>query len=409
MTEILIPILLALILGYLATVLARVTGTVYIPYLLILGILFGPILYLIKPAEAAYLFYNYIGPIGAAFIILDESSKISRYTLRRVIKPTITMITFVLFVSGIIIGLFATWILRSPLWVGFIIGAIISSTDPASIIPSLRKNKVGDIPSTILITESVFNDPFSYMFLIVILAIFLPSRISALESPLFQIKSVVSYVLFSQILIPVMVSVLLFYLMRALRLHFQSDFRNYYTAMILLFGLSSYSIAVAFGGSGYMSIAIFGILTGNLMPKDAEMENYKIFMEDITQFFVVLIFVFLGASIDLSFIWKYILDGIIIAVFLLFVIRPISTVLAGSIDREIKLTDMIFVGFEGTRGVFPAILAPTVLIFGLTTGNQLYTYWGKTIEAIIIVIIFTSLTIQPLMMGRIYNYLNRNS
>jgi len=409
MTEILIPILLALILGYLATVLARVTGTVYIPYLLLLGIFFGPILYLIKPAEAAYLFYNYIGPIGAAFIILDESSKISRYTLRRVIKPTITMITFVLFVSGIIIGLFATWILGSPLWVGFMIGAIISSTDPASIIPSLKKNKVGDIPSTILITESVFNDPFSYMFLIVILAIFLPSRISAMESPLFQINNVVSYILFSQILIPVMVSVLLFYLMRSLRLHFQSDFRNYYTAMILLFGLSSYSIAVAFGGSGYMSIAIFGILTGNLMPKDAEMENYKIFMEDITQFFVVLIFVFLGASIDLFFIWKYILDGITIAVFLLFVVRPIFTVLAGSIDREIKLTDMIFVGFEGTRGVFPAILAPTVLIFGLTTGNELYTYWGKTIEAIIIVIIFTSLTIQPLIMGRIYNYLNRNS
>jgi len=69
---------------------------------------------------------------------------------------------------------------------------------------------------------------------------------------------------------------------------------------------------------------------------------------------------------------------------------------------------MIFVGFEGTRGVFPAILAPTILVLGIQNQNVIFTYWGKTIEAIIIVIIFTSLTIQPLFMGRLYSYLNRN-
>jgi len=176
----------------------------------------------------------------------------------------------------------------------------------------------------------------------------------------------------------------------------------------LLFGLSDYSITVALGGSGYMAIAIFGIMSGNYMPKDKEMENYQIFMDDITQFFVVMIFVFLGASIDLSFISKYLLDGILIAVFLIFGIRPLSAILAGSIDKNVKTSDMIFVGFEGTRGVFPAILAPTILVLGIENQNVIFTYWGQTIEAIIIVIIFTSLTIQPLFMGRLYSYLNRN-
>jgi cell volume regulation protein A len=408
MTEILIPILLALILGYLATVIARVTGTVYIPYLLLLGILFGPILYLINPDEAATLFYKYIGPIGAAFIILDESSKISRYTLRRVWKPTITLITFVLFVTGILIGLFSILILKSPIWVGFIIGAIITSTDPASIIPSLKKSRVGETPSVLLITESVFNDPFSYMFLVVVMAVFMPNEIRTLQSPFFHINNIAIYLILSQILIPIIVSISLFYLMRNLRIFFPNDFKEYYTAMILLFGLSVYSITVAVGGSGYMAIAIFGIMSGNYMPKDKEMENYQIFMDDITQFFVVMIFVFLGASIDLSFISKYLLDGILIAVFLIFGIRPLSAILAGSIDKNVKTSDMIFVGFEGTRGVFPAILAPTILVLGIENQNVIFTYWGKTIEAIIIVIIFTSLTIQPLFMGRLYSYLNRN-
>lgn len=408
MTGILIPILIALILGYLATVIARVTGTVYIPYLLLLGIVFGPILYLIDPNTAAFLFYQYVGPIGAAFIILDESSKISRFTLRRVIKPTITLITFVLFSTGIIIGLFTIFILKSPLWVGFVVGAIITSTDPASIIPSLRKNKVGEVPSVLLITESVFNDPFSYMFLVVVLAIFLPAEIKAVQSPFFLINNMAVYIAMSQLLVPVGVSVSLFYVMRAMRTYFPSDFREYYTAMLLLFGLSSYIFAVTVGGSGYMAIAIFGILAGNYMPKDREMENYQNFMDDITQFVVVLVFVFLGASIDISFIQRYILDGIFIAVLLIFLVRPVLVVLAGSIDREVRLSDLIFVGMEGTRGVFPAILAPTILIIGVQNGNEIFTYWGKAIEAIIIVIIFTSLTIQPLFMGKLYSYLNRN-
>ncbi len=408
MTEILIPILLALILGYLANVIARVTGTVYIPYLLLLGILFGPLLYLINPDEAASLFYQYIGPIGAAFIILDESSKISRYTLRRVWKPTITLITFVLFATGILVGLFTIIILKSPIWVGFIIGAIITSTDPASIIPSLKKSRVGEVPSVLLITESVFNDPFSYMFLAVVMAIFMPNEIRVLQSPFFHIHNIALYLITSQIFIPIGISVSLFYLMRNLRIFFPRDFREYYTAMILLFGLSVYSIAVVIGGSGYMAIAIFGILSGNYMPKDSEMENYQIFMDDVTQFFVVMIFVFLGASIDLTFISKYFLDGILIAIFLIFVIRPLSVILAGSIDRNVRFSDMVFVGFEGTRGVFPAILAPTILVLGIENGNTTFTYWGKAIEAIIIVIIFTSLTIQPLFMGRLYSCLNRN-
>ncbi|MEM3428381.1 MAG: hypothetical protein QXX63_00785, partial [Thermoplasmatales archaeon] len=93
MYNVLVPVLIALTVGYLATLIARVTGTVYIPYLLLLGILVGPVFFFIKPNEAALLFYNYVGPIGAAFIILAESSKINRFVLRRVIKPLSLLLT----------------------------------------------------------------------------------------------------------------------------------------------------------------------------------------------------------------------------------------------------------------------------------------------------------------------------
>ena len=408
MYSFLAPILIALTLGYLATLIARLTGTVYIPYLLLLGILVGPVLYLIKPGEAEVLFYNYIGPIGAAFVILAESSKIPRYLLRRILKPLSMLLTFVLFVTGITTGVILVFLLRAPVWVGFMVGAIISSTDPASVITSLRKTKVSEVPSTLLITESVFNDPFSYLFLIAVIIIFFPKNVSLIQSSPFTFSNVFLYVLFTQGLFPILIAGALFGLLYLLRIKLPKDFKEYYTAMFLLFGLSAYSITVVSGGSGYMAAAIFGVLSGNFMPRDTEFENYKQFMDNISTFAAILIFVFLGASINLSILISFVIPGILIALILIFIVRPLAVILAGSVDGDLKYGDIVFVGLEGTRGIFPAILAPTVLIMGDQTNNVLLQYWGQAIEALVLVIIFTSLTIQPLLMGRIYKALHKD-
>ena len=408
MYSFLAPILIALTLGYLATLIARLTGTVYIPYLLLLGILVGPVLYLIKPGEAEVLFYNYIGPIGAAFVILAESSKIPRYLLRRIVKPLSMLLTFVLFVTGITTGVILVFLLRAPVWVGFIVGAIISSTDPASVITSLRKTKVSEVPSTLLVTESVFNDPFSYLFLITLIIIFFPKNVSLVQSSPFTFSNVFLYVLFTQGLFPILIAGALFGLLYLLRIKLPKDFKEYYTAMFLLFGLSAYSITVVAGGCGYMAAAIFGVLSGNFMPRDTEFENYKQFMDNISTFAAILIFVFLGASINLSILISFVIPGILIALILIFIVRPLAVILAGSVDVNLKYGDLLFVGLEGTRGIFPAILAPTVLIIGNQTNNVLLQYWGQAIEALVLVIIFTSLTVQPLLMGRIYKALHKD-
>ena len=408
MYSFLAPILIALTLGYLATLIARLTGTVYIPYLLLLGILVGPVLYLIKPGEAEVLFYNYIGPIGAAFIILAESSKIPRYLLRRIVKPLSMLLTFVLFVTGITTGVILVFLLSAPVWVGFMVGAMISSTDPASVITSLRKTKVSEVPSTLLVTESVFNDPFSYLFLITVIIIFFPKNVSLIQSSPFAFSNVFLYVLFTQGLFPILIAGALFGLLYLLRVKLPKDFKEYYTAMFLLFGLSAYSITVVMGGSGYMAAAIFGVLSGNFMPRDTEFENYKQFMDNISTFAAILIFVFLGASINLSILISFVIPGILIALILIFIVRPLAVILAGSVDGDLKYGDIVFVGLEGTRGIFPAILAPTVLIMGDQTNNVLLQYWGQAIEALVLVIIFTSLTVQPLLMGRIYKALHKD-
>jgi NhaP-type Na+/H+ or K+/H+ antiporter len=407
MYSFLAPLLIALTLGYLATLIARLTGTVYIPYLLLLGIVVGPVLYLIKPEEVATLFYNYVGPIGAAFIILAESSKMHRNLLRRIIRPLSLLLTFVLFFTGITTGVILIFLIKAPVWVGFTVGAIISSTDPASVITSLRKTKISEVPSTLLVTESVFNDPFSYLFLIIVILVFFPKNITYIQSSPFLFSNIALYVLLTQITFPIVIAGFLFGLLFLLRIKLPKDFKEYYTGMFLLFGLAAYSLTVVLGGSGYLAAALFGVLSGNFMPRDPEFENYSLFMDNLSTFAAILIFVFLGASIDLSLLGSYLIPGVIIALLLIFIIRPVAVILAGSIGTELEYGDLLFVGLEGTRGVFPAILAPTVLIMGIGTGSFLLTYWGKIIETIVLVVIFTSLTVQPLMMDRLYKRLHK--
>lgn len=401
MYALLVYVALALFIGYLATVIARVTGTVYIPYLLLLGLVFGPILGIFNRNTIEYLFFNYVGPIGAMFIILSESSKISRNLLKRVWKPTLTLITFVLFVTGIGIAIISILIMKLPIWAGFGLGAILSSTDPASIIPSLKKSRVPEVPSTILITEAVFNDPFSYLMLIVVIALTVPRVLPFLESSVVTFQNPFIYILFSQFFVPIMVSVGMFLITFELRQLFPKDFKGYYTEMLTLFGISSYAITIFFSGSGYMAVAIFGILVGNYLPKDREMEEYQNFMDKISSFVAIFVFVFLGATVSLSYLKSFVLVGVIIALIIIFFIRPLSTFLAVEIDNEIKKGEAFIIGLEGTRGVFPAILAPTFLYLGSISGNAQMKQTGEAIQAIVTIVIFVSLTIQPLLLRRI--------
>lgn len=403
MYSLLVYVAIALLIGYLATVIARITGTVYIPYLLILGMVFGPILGIFNRSQVESLFFNYVGPIGAMFIILAESSKISRSLLRRVWKPTVTLITFVLFVSGIGIAIISIVVAKLPIWAGFGLGAILSSTDPASIIPSLKKAKVPEVPSTILITEAVFNDPFSYMMLIIVIALTLPGFLSYIQSSTITFSNPVIFILLSQFIFPISISAGMFLITYELRQAFPNDFRGYYTEMLTLFGISTYALTIFFGGSGYMAVAIFGILTGNYLPRDKEKEEYQSFMDKVSSFVAIFVFVFLGATVSLTYLKSYIVVGVAIALTMIFLVRPLSTFLAVQIDREIKRPEAIIIGLEGTRGVFPAILASTFLYLGTVSNNVSMRHTGEAIQAIVTIVIFISLTIQPLMLRIIVN------
>ena len=72
-----------------------------------------------------------------------------------------------------LVGLFCWRILALPALESFLLGAVISSTDAASVFSILRSKRLDlrDNTASLLEVESGSNDPFSYMLTIILLSL----------------------------------------------------------------------------------------------------------------------------------------------------------------------------------------------------------------------------------------------
>ncbi len=192
----------------------------------------------------------------------------------------------------------------------FLIGAVLSSTDAASVFSILRSKKLALKYGTasLLEIESGSNDPVSYMLTTIAVAMLTGS------------KSSMGYMLFAQItfgvMIGVAVAILAIFILRKTTIITESMDTIFIIAVVLI----SYALPDMIGGNGYLSVYLTGIILGN-----SSIRNKKIlvpFFDGITNLAHIIIFFFLGLlSIPhkLPTIW---FTALLIAIFLLFVGRP---------------------------------------------------------------------------------------
>lgn len=77
------------------------------------------------------------------------------------------------FLTALLTGGFCYFVLKIQLWESFLIGAILSSTDAASVFSILRSKKLGlkENTASLLEMESGSNDPCSYMLTAIVLSV----------------------------------------------------------------------------------------------------------------------------------------------------------------------------------------------------------------------------------------------
>ncbi|MGI5848658.1 MAG: potassium/proton antiporter, partial [Christensenellales bacterium] len=257
-------------------------------------------------------------------------------------------------------GMFCYLVLRFDFLESLLIGAVISSTDAASVFSILRSKRLNlkNHTASMLEVESGSNDPFAYMLTVIILSIM--NGNSGFES--------IPYLIFSQIVFGVVFGVGIAYgtlfLLRRFRLAGGFD-----AAFVLAIAILSYAAPTALGGNGYLSAYIVGIIIGN-----QRINNKRVlvnFFDGVMSLMQMLIFFLLGLLAFPSNIPSLLLPSVAIALFLTFVARPLS-VFAILTPAKCNLNQQLLVSWCGLRGAASIVFAILVIVNKANIKNDVF-------------------------------------
>ena len=164
--------------GVITFLFSEKTGVSYVPILIVLGLLVGPVSQVVERSIAHQLF-NYARVFGLIVILFAEGHNLKWSLLKKHVATIGILDTIGLLITVVVSAAFFSWLLHVPFAVGFLFGAIISATDPATLIPLFKQHGINENMKSIIVTESIFNDPLGIVMTILAIALLVPQASSA--------------------------------------------------------------------------------------------------------------------------------------------------------------------------------------------------------------------------------------
>ena len=296
-----------------------------------------------------------LGTLALALILFDGGLQTPISSVKLVWKPASILATLGVLITAVITGLAAAMILNLSILEGILIGAIVGSTDAAAVFSLLRNAgvNINRRLKSVLEIESASNDP---------MAIFL--TVGLLEVLVNDMKLGVGMLqLFvMQMGIGALVGLGMGWLSVVVVNRIKLVASGLYPIMVGTFGLLAFGIAANLGGSGFLAIFIAGVIIGN--HRMVFQRSTYLFHDGLAWLSQITMFVVLGLLVDPEALLDVWMEGLLVAVVLTLVARPLAVVpmlaLFGFNAREITL-----VSWVGLRGSVPIILAIFPLVFDL--------------------------------------------
>ncbi|MBN2638931.1 MAG: sodium:proton antiporter [Bacteroidales bacterium] len=398
-------------LGFFAFILSEKAHISSIPILIILGFLFGPVFGFI-PNHQGHTIFNYARVLGLVMILYTEGHNL-KWTMIKKHMGTIGLLDTVgLLITALIGAVFFSYLFDLPPAAGFLFGAIISATDPATLIPLFKQNKVDENIKTVIVTESIFNDPLGIVLTILAIALVVPEATEA------QFVEKIAHL---TTIYPASVIFFVYQVVSSLLIGFVMGIIGYWVIRWLKPGLlpQIFGLAIAFGGfmvgefaqtSGYLVATTIGIVFGNhalIFKRWDEHAGFNKFIKEemhfneiVADLATVFIFILLGATTKLSIFSQSLWKGALLALGIVFIARPLASLPILALKKW-SFKEYLFIALEGPRGVVPAALAGVPLSLGVMYHNPRLVDWGEvilsaTIITVLISVLAETLWVKPL-------------
>ena len=355
----------------------NISERVGVPVLLMF-ILFGILVGTSDP-EAINEYGELIGDIcsiSLVFVMFYGGFGTRWSSVRPVIGESALLASAGVVVTAASVALFCHYALGWQWAESLLMGSVISSTDAASVFSILRTKSLGLKRNTspILEVESGSNDPCSYMLTAICLSL-LGGEFSVGGILLMLLMQIAFGIIFGLVIAKIAQLILK-----------GRSLNNQGVKMLFIFAvaLTSYALPTLFGGNGYLSTYIVGIILGN--TEFSERRPLVSFFDGITSLMEILIFFLLGFMSVPERLAEAFIPALIIFFFLTLVARPFAVFSVLLPFRKYPLNQMSLISFVGLRGAASIVFAIMTLNNALNLSNDIFS--------IVFVIVLLSISLQ---------------
>ncbi len=246
-----------------------------------------------------------------------------------------------------LVGIFVFYLLGIGPLESFLVGAILSATDAAAVFAVFKDRKAQVVAhnKNLLKFESGSNDPMAYFLVTLVLGL--------IQTGEYEIANISLSFLLNP-LVGIAIGWILSKLFISLNNIVNLEFIGLYPALTLSFLFLNYSIASQLGGNGFLAVYIFGLLISS--KKILHKTFLYSFYDGISWLSQIGLFVMLGLLVFPSRLINIAPEGFVVALFLIFIARPVTIFLCLSNSR-FNLKDKVFISWAGLKGATPIVFA----------------------------------------------------
>ncbi len=373
-----------IILGYIGYIIFEKTGISDIIWLLIFGIMVGPVLNLVeKNIFLAAL--PLLSALALLIILFDAGINMDFYQVVHGFARSMLLAVLNVLASMFVVGVVSIYLFNITFLEGILLGAIVGGTSSAIVIALTARLRVREGVKTLLNLESIFTDPLTVVIPIALIGILIQTNTTSPLNTIFSSFSTGAVIgLFSGI-------PWLFALDRLKGRPF--DYMLTLAALLLI-----YVFVESVGGSGAIASLTFGIVLGNgkafstmlkFSKKFTVDQIFKTFHAEISFFIRAFFFVYLGiiVSIKPTFIVYGIAISAVLIIMRFFVVR-LSTSKMNLTKPELKIMNAM-----APRGLAAAVLSQLPATFGMPNAN---IFSDVVFIVILSTVIYTTIAVKLL-------------
>ncbi|MCP3026844.1 potassium/proton antiporter [Halobacillus sp. A5] len=292
--------------------------------------------------------------IFALIVILFEGGMQTKWeSIKQVIGPSVTLATCGVIITSTIVGVAAKYILGISWLEAFLLGSIVGSTDAAAVFAVLKGKNIRNKLEATLEAESGTNDPMAVFLTISFIQILTTdnTNFAAMAGSFF-------WQMGGGLAVGLLIGYGASYALNRINL----DSSGLYPIFALGFAFLTYGASSLIQASGLLSVYVAAVLVGN--TELAYRYSILRFHEGFGWMAQILMFILLGLFVFPSdvFTGTIIFDGLLIALVLIAVARPVATYLS-LVFFKFNWKEKLFLSWAGLRGAVPIVLA----IFPLLT------------------------------------------